>query len=332
MLKISRSDKRLARLATPSFSDASILECADLQTYIMNSPEAFFAEIDEKLFVLGKEIRPSDTVQDRIDILAADADGQMVIIELKRGSHKLQLLQAIAYAGMIAHWDAERVRKETVNHADALSDFLEVDAELNSAQRIILIAESYDYEVLVTAKWLNSKYGVDIMCARVALAVDPASGTEYLTGSRVFPPRELEENVIIRGPHPPPGETRTWDDVLQQAKNPAVTEFFVAQRNAGRARRPGVLAFNIGDRRRVILWLKHEFATVEQVGRFPDDVNFWRQRLSEPDTVHDIRDGELLRFRIRTPDDVAALNNAINTDLPAVSWQPMSDVAAAGAE
>jgi hypothetical protein len=62
----------------------------------------FCEEIGESLLVIGQKVRPSDAVPDRIDILAIDDPGTSVVIELKRGSHKLQLLQAISYAGMVS--------------------------------------------------------------------------------------------------------------------------------------------------------------------------------------------------------------------------------------
>ena len=110
MLKIDRSNQSLSKLATPSFADSSITERYDLQEFIKNSPDEFFREIGEELFLIGTEITPSKNVADRIDLLAVDKNGQVVVVELKRGSNKLQMLQVISYAGMISHWTAEDVQ------------------------------------------------------------------------------------------------------------------------------------------------------------------------------------------------------------------------------
>jgi hypothetical protein len=62
----------------------------------------------ESLWLIGQEVRPSEAMPDRIDILAVDEVGNSIIIELKRGTHKLQLLQAVSYAGMVSRWAPDR--------------------------------------------------------------------------------------------------------------------------------------------------------------------------------------------------------------------------------
>src|SRR2546430_5759013 len=50
---------------------------------------------------------------------------------------------------------------------DALDDFVEGGAAaVNQAQRVVLIAEEFDYSVLITAEWLSERHGVDIRCYR----------------------------------------------------------------------------------------------------------------------------------------------------------------------
>ena len=160
MLKIDRPNQLFTRLETPSLAAVSITEKYDLQEYICNSPEAFFEEIGQSLFLIAKEIEPSDVVEDRIDILALDKDGQAVVIELKRGHHKLQMFQAISYAGMVARWEPDDFlgRLDADMQEKLMDDFLEVEKEeINLHQRIILIAEAFDYSVLVGAEWLTER-------------------------------------------------------------------------------------------------------------------------------------------------------------------------------
>src|ERR1700722_10156610 len=101
MVKILRDKKRFTCLETKALSQANILERKDLQQYMFNSFGAFCQELGQNLMIIAQEVAPSEAVADRIDLLAMDDAGNVVIIELKRGNDKLQLLQAIAYAGMI---------------------------------------------------------------------------------------------------------------------------------------------------------------------------------------------------------------------------------------
>jgi RecB family endonuclease NucS len=95
MLRVNRTKKELVKLAKRSLPELGLTEPYDLQQMIRNSPEAFFEEMEEKLLLIGEEVRLVEFVEDRIDLLAVDQQGSLVIIELKRGSHKLHLLQAL---------------------------------------------------------------------------------------------------------------------------------------------------------------------------------------------------------------------------------------------
>lgn len=55
----------------------------------------------------------------------------------------------------------------------------------------MLIAEEFDYALLVGTKWLSKNYSVDVMCCRISVAKDVGSGAEHLICANVFPAREL---------------------------------------------------------------------------------------------------------------------------------------------
>jgi hypothetical protein len=135
-------------------ADADMQERAHLQQLVFRNTGQFFQkECGENLFVLNEEVKPSDLVGDRIDLLAVDSDGATVIIELKRGSDKLQLLQALSYAAMLSDLTWNEVKAKARVCQDRLSalgdslaeNSLEESSEadqltLNHSQRILLMA------------------------------------------------------------------------------------------------------------------------------------------------------------------------------------------------
>ena len=327
MLRIDRQKKAFTRLETPKLAEVSITERNDLQEYICNSPEAFFQEIGQELFLIDKEVQPSDDVEDRIDLLALDKEGQAVIIELKRGNDKLQMFQAISYAGMIAKWQPD----DFLDYLDAdkrerLLDFLELEKEeINRHQRIILVAEAFDLSVLVGAEWLSEKHGVDIICCRLSLAKDAAANTEFLVCSNVFPAPELVQQAIRRGrgrkgvSHP---KWSDWNAALANVSNAALVAFYKKELAAGQENylRKRYLEYRIAGKRRWFVAARRQKAYVWQHGRFDGDIDYWRSALSQPDQVKPVKDDRCLSFSLSTDQDFQFFHEAAKTKLLTSKW------------
>jgi hypothetical protein len=326
MLRIDRASKRLISLDTPTLADVSITERYDLQEFISRSPQDFFKEIGEELFLIGKEIEPSKNVQDRIDLLALDKEGSCVVIELKRGTHKLHMLQAISYAAMASGWQPDDFfQLLDEDQQEALGDFLEVERDqINRQQRVILIAETYDYGLLVATEWLSEKYGVDIICCRIAVATDPETKAEYLACSVVYPAPELTTAAVPRGRKRSTGILKwgDWDTALSIVGNPALVSYFQQQLKENREAylRKRILHYRLEGKRRWFVSAGRAKAYVWQQGRFDGDLEFWRQRVSKPDDVKPVKNNQRLRFFIATDDDFRRFHQAVTNELASVVW------------
>ncbi len=327
MLKIDRDNQSFSPLDTPTLTAVSITERYDLQEFISNSPNEFFKEIGQDLFLFGKEIEPSKNVQDRIDLLAIDKEGTCVVVELKRGNHKLHMLQAVSYAGMLSQWGPDDfLQLLDDDQQEALTEFLEVDREdINRQQRIILIAEAYDYALLIGTEWLSEQFGVDITCCRIAVATDSATNSQYLVCSNVYPAPELAKEAVSRG-RKRTGTTMVkwpdWETALVGITNNAVASYFkqelAADREAYLLKR--ILRYRVAGKRRWFVAARNKNAYVWQKGRFEGDVEFWQQCLSKPDDVKPVKNGECLRLFLNTADDFHFFHDAATEKLKLSDW------------
>jgi hypothetical protein len=115
MLRVDGASKQLVEVKSKTMKEAGYWERRDLQEMICKSPGPFVTELGEYIHLVGSEVVPHNDVADRIDILGVDEEGTAVIIEIKRGSHRLQLLQAVAYAGMVSKWEPSGFATELQN-------------------------------------------------------------------------------------------------------------------------------------------------------------------------------------------------------------------------
>ena len=198
MLKMCTKTKTMQALRSTTLTQQSLLERYDLQRAIVNGWKSFCDELGlGELFFIGQEVNPHESCNDSIDILALDWEGTPVIIELKREKNKLQLLQSLSYAAMLSTWTTEDYLKflSRINHPqrDEIAPILE-GADV-STPRIVLVAENYDPEVILTADFLQDR-GIDV----TAMAIKLAMLDDNLLVSLIlrYPLAELSESYTPR--------------------------------------------------------------------------------------------------------------------------------------
>lgn len=193
---------RAQLLAPVDFSKLGFKERQHLEKWVEENP----AILGSKLLIITTEFDRFDKSSKRLDILALDEDGRLVIIELKRdAAGTLADLQAIRYAAFCANMTFDEVVKLRATHAKTTEDiarqeirtFLD-DSEfstLNSKPRIVLAAGSFDDQELTSCVlWLRS-FGVDITC--VELACYP-NKRHLLIAPRVIIPLPEASQFIVR--------------------------------------------------------------------------------------------------------------------------------------
>ena len=173
MLTLDRHTHQLQPVTSTNLKAEGLLERYDLQQAIVNSWPIFCSEIGlPELHLVGQEVRPHEDVGNSIDLLAFDLEEKcLVVIELKRGKNKLQLLQSLSYAAMVRQWDVGRIGQEAGGDKAELEDKLKELERTPSARisvKIIMIAETYEPEVIITADWLVQDHELDITAFKLS--------------------------------------------------------------------------------------------------------------------------------------------------------------------
>lgn len=224
MLKFDKTNKTLSKLSETNFKKENLLERTDLQAAIISSWDAFRNEIGfSSAILVGQEINPDDSTSDRLDILALDAeDSSLIIFELKRDKNKLQLLQGLTYAAMTSSKNKDELRaiasSQKCYEYEELLETLDT-TEIRSDIKIILIAEAFHPEVIITADWLTN-YGVSIYA--FAIAVHNVEGETHLRFEQRYPLRELTDVYESRKKraNKPDLKQLSWNDVISTCEYP----------------------------------------------------------------------------------------------------------------
>lgn len=198
-------------LQTVSLAEAGLRERQDLQEWVLKRPEILGPDVIVVAFEFDRwQDARGDRQRDRLDVLGLDADGRLVLAELKRDEAPDTVeMQAIKYAAMASRFTesdlvtyharflsqrAGETVSEDVARA-ALNDHAgEFDPDQLRQPRIVLVAGSFLPSTSATAVWLT-EMGLDITLQRVqAYRIGPEG--VIVTVSQLFPVPDVEDFTI----------------------------------------------------------------------------------------------------------------------------------------
>jgi hypothetical protein len=161
------------------FTRHNILERQHIEKWIELNPDI----LGEDLLIITNEYDRFDKTNERLDLLALDKEGTIVIIELKRDdSGKNVDLQAMKYAAYCSTLTLDKVCSIYKNYCEkSISQYSLEDArkkivdfisntefeEINDKPRIIIVSKEFRPEVTASVLWLR-KFKLDIRCVKLS--------------------------------------------------------------------------------------------------------------------------------------------------------------------
>ncbi len=206
LFRIDPQAKTATPVPTVTLAATGARERYDFQEWILATP----ALLGEELLIVASEFAQFDRSSERIDVLAVDRAGKLVVVELKRtavGSYAD--LQAIRYAAYCSTFTLEDVADLFSNYltqrgqrsvtsleaAEEIRGFIEApDFEnFDDKPRIILAAEEFPPAMTAALLWLRS-FGLDISAVRVQPYL--LDGALLLDSQMLIPLPEAEDFVV----------------------------------------------------------------------------------------------------------------------------------------
>jgi len=206
MFVINKNTNSIQSLVKRSFSELGFKERTHLQEWIASNPQA----LGEKLLIIQKEFSDFSDTNERLDLLALDKTGNLVIVENKLDdSGKDVTWQALKYASYCSTLTKEEIRNIFQLYLDSTgsgknaiemlgeffddSEYSEIVLNQRMTQRIILVAANFRKEVTSTVLWL-ANFKVQLQCIKATPY--ELDGHYFLTLEQIIPTKDAQDYVI----------------------------------------------------------------------------------------------------------------------------------------
>lgn len=205
MYLINEDNNNIEKLEEVTFKSAGFKERQHLQEWIAKNPQS----LGENLLIIQKEFSGFDDTNERLDLLALDKKGNLVVIENKLDDTGRDVVwQSLKYASYCSSLNTQGIeeifndylkkqgREEKAKKL--LEDFFDDEdilekLNVGNSQRIIMVAHEFRKEVTSSVLWLLN-FGLKIQC----LKVTPHKLNEkfFLDFVQIIPIKEAEDYII----------------------------------------------------------------------------------------------------------------------------------------
>jgi len=206
MFVIDALGKSIRSLVKKSFTELGFKERSNLQEWIAGNSEC----LGEKLLIIQKEFSGFSDTNERLDLLALDKSGNLVIIENKLDDSgrdvTWQAMKYAAYCSTLKNDQIEEIFQAYLNAQGSdkvaiqvLEEFFDEtpyhDLNINKGthQRIILIAANFRKEVTSTVLWLLT-FKIRLQCFKVTPY--EFNGQHFLTLDQIIPTKDAQDYII----------------------------------------------------------------------------------------------------------------------------------------
>lgn len=206
MFRINREANCINKLEATSFSQLGFSERYHLQEWLEKEPTA----LGENLLIIQKEFADFDDTRERLDLLAIDKNGNLVIIENKLDDSGRDVVwQALKYASYCSTLSKSQIVEIFQKYLDRSSsdqdaktliteflekdDFSDIILNTGHGQRLILVAAQFRKEVTSTVLWLL-QHQILVKCFR---ATPFRNGNEILLSMEQVIPLPVAEEFMI---------------------------------------------------------------------------------------------------------------------------------------
>jgi hypothetical protein len=199
--------------------------------------------LGEELLTITTEYDKFDKTNNRLDILAIDKNGKLVIVELKRDkADRFVDLQAIHYAAYCSTLNLEQIVQIGSNYKKKSKDGIESEIrgfilnedflDFDNQPRIILVANDFREETLAAVLWLRDN-GIDITCVKLEpyriegkIAIKPEIIIPLSEAKDFMIQAEQKNKTTSRSTQYQRDLYQFWKKVLREfkAKKPGLTE------------------------------------------------------------------------------------------------------------
>lgn len=179
-------------------------------------------------FVIGRQVETDHGK--RIDLLAMDEEGNLIVVELKRDRSPRDIVaQALDYASWVCRLTTNEVHKLALEKMDRpLTDIYRekfdqsLPETLNAAHQMIVVASEVDEATRRIIEYLSEEHGVGINAS--FFNVFESDGHEWLTTAHLLDQEEVKDRSVKKTRPPWSGfyyitagaeEHRPWEDMRQ---------------------------------------------------------------------------------------------------------------------